>query len=60
MYIALNWLKELVDCQLDPEELAKTLTLAGFEVESIEDRSTWANGVVVGARSDTDSTSQCR
>ena len=48
MYIALNWLKELVDYQLDPEELAKTLTLAGFEVESIEDRSTWADGVVVG------------
>lgn len=48
MYIALNWLKELVDCQLDPEELAKTLTLAGFEVESIEDRRTWAEGVVVG------------
>jgi phenylalanyl-tRNA synthetase beta chain len=48
MYIALNWLKELVDCQLEPEELAKTLTLAGFEVESIEDRSTWADGVVVG------------
>ena len=48
MYIALNWLKELVDCELAPEELAKTLTLAGFEVESIEDRSTWADGVVVG------------
>jgi phenylalanyl-tRNA synthetase beta chain len=48
MYIALNWLKELVDCHLDPEKLAKTLTLAGFEVESIEDRSTWADGVVVG------------
>jgi phenylalanyl-tRNA synthetase beta chain len=48
MYIALNWLKELVDCQLEPEELAKTLTLAGFEVESIEDRNTWADGVVVG------------
>jgi phenylalanyl-tRNA synthetase beta chain len=48
MYIALNWLKELVDCQLEPEALAQTLTLAGFEVESIEDRSTWADGVVVG------------
>jgi phenylalanyl-tRNA synthetase beta chain len=48
MYIALNWLKELVDCQLDPETLAQTLTLAGFEVESIDDRSTWADGVVVG------------
>ena len=48
MYIALNWLKELVDYQLDSIELAKALTLAGFEVESIEDRSTWADGVVVG------------
>jgi phenylalanyl-tRNA synthetase beta chain len=48
MYIALNWLKELVEYQLDAEELAKTLTLAGFEVESIEDRRTWADGVVVG------------
>jgi phenylalanyl-tRNA synthetase beta chain len=48
MYIALNWLKELVEYQLDPEELAKTLTLAGFEVESIDDRSTWADGVIVG------------
>jgi phenylalanyl-tRNA synthetase beta chain len=48
MYIALNWLKEFVDCNLAPEELAKTLTLAGFEVESIEDRSSWAKGVVVG------------
>ena len=48
MYIALNWLKELVDFQLDSIELAKALTLAGFEVESIEDRSTWADGVVVG------------
>lgn len=48
MYIALNWLKELVDYELAPEDLAKTLTLAGFEVESIEDRSTWADGVVVG------------
>ncbi|WP_373548016.1 phenylalanine--tRNA ligase subunit beta [Chamaesiphon sp.] len=48
MYIALNWLKELVNCELAPEELAKTLTLAGFEVESIEDRNTWADGVVVG------------
>jgi len=32
---------------LSPEELAETLTLAGFE-EDIEDRRTWADGVVVG------------
>ncbi|MDI9635746.1 phenylalanine--tRNA ligase subunit beta [Oscillatoria amoena NRMC-F 0135] len=48
MRISLNWLRELVDITLSPEELAQTLTMAGFEVEDIEDRRTWADGVVVG------------
>ena len=48
MRISLNWLRELVDFAMTPEELAQTLTMAGFEVEDIEDRSTWADGVVVG------------
>lgn len=50
MRISLNWLRELVEpaLTLTPEELAETLTLAGFEVEDIEDRRTWASGVVVG------------
>ena len=48
MRISLNWLRELVELTLTPEELAETLTLAGFEVEDIEDRRTWADGVVVG------------
>lgn len=48
MRISLNWLKELVDFQLSPVALADALTMAGFEVEDIEDRSTWAAGVVVG------------
>ncbi|MDY6803669.1 MAG: phenylalanine--tRNA ligase subunit beta [Cyanobacteriota bacterium] len=48
MRISLNWLRELVDLKLTPEELAHTLTMAGFEVEDIEDRSKWAEGVVVG------------
>lgn len=48
MRISLNWLKELVDIQLSPEALAETLTMAGFEVEDIEDRRAWAEGVVVG------------
>jgi phenylalanyl-tRNA synthetase beta chain len=48
MRISLNWLRELVDITLTPEELADTLTMAGFEVEEIEDRRTWAEGVVVG------------
>jgi phenylalanyl-tRNA synthetase beta chain len=48
MRISLNWLRELVEIKLNPEELAETLTMAGFEVEDIEDRRTWAKGVVVG------------
>jgi phenylalanyl-tRNA synthetase beta chain len=48
MYISLNWLKEFVECDLAPAELAEVLTAAGFEVESIDDRRTWADGVVVG------------
>lgn len=50
MRISLNWLRELVEpaLTLTPEELAETLTLAGFEVEDIEDRASWASGVVVG------------
>ncbi|MBR8833871.1 MAG: phenylalanine--tRNA ligase subunit beta [Stigonema ocellatum SAG 48.90 = DSM 106950] len=48
MRISLKWLQELVDLKLSPEELAETLTMAGFEVEDIEDRRTWASGVVIG------------
>ncbi|MEA5619804.1 phenylalanine--tRNA ligase subunit beta [Cronbergia sp. UHCC 0137] len=48
MRISLTWLKKLVEIKLSPEELAETLTMAGFEVEDIEDRRTWADGVVVG------------
>jgi phenylalanyl-tRNA synthetase beta chain len=48
MRISLNWLRELVDLTMPPEDLADMLTMAGFEVEDIEDRRTWADGVVVG------------
>jgi len=48
MRISLNWLREIVDTTLTPEELAHTLTMAGFEVEDIEDRRTWADGVIIG------------
>ncbi|HEY9646363.1 MAG TPA: phenylalanine--tRNA ligase subunit beta, partial [Chroococcidiopsis sp.] len=48
MRISWNWLRELVDLTMTPETLAETLTMAGFEVEDIEDRRTWADGVVVG------------
>ncbi|MEN9255214.1 MAG: hypothetical protein Q6K26_10085, partial [Gloeomargarita sp. SZTDM-1c_bins_89] len=50
MRISLNWLRELVDlpAAVTVEEVAERLTMAGFEVEAIEDRRTWAEGVVVG------------
>ncbi|MEN9229986.1 MAG: phenylalanine--tRNA ligase subunit beta [Thermostichus sp. DG02_5_bins_236] len=48
MRISLKWLRELVDFELEPEELGEALTLVGFEVEDIEDRRTWADGVVLG------------
>lgn len=48
MRISLNWLRELVDVAIAPEDLAETLTMAGFEVEEIEDRRSWADGVLLG------------
>ncbi len=48
MRVSLNWLKELVDISLTPEELGKILTIAGFEVEAIEDLRANADGVVIG------------
>ncbi|MEM6868384.1 MAG: phenylalanine--tRNA ligase subunit beta, partial [Cyanobacteria bacterium P01_C01_bin.121] len=48
MRVSVNWLKELVEFDFSPEALAEALTMAGFEVEDIEDRQSWANGVVVG------------
>ncbi len=48
MRISLSWLQELVDISLPPEDLAHLLTMAGFEVEEIEDRRSWAEGVKVG------------
>jgi phenylalanyl-tRNA synthetase beta chain len=48
MRISLNWLQDLVDISMSPEALAEMLTMAGFEVEDIEDRRTWAKGVVLG------------
>lgn len=50
MRVSLNWLRELValPAEITVTQLAERLTVAGFEVEDIEDRRTWADGVVVG------------
>jgi phenylalanyl-tRNA synthetase beta chain len=48
MRVPLSWLREFVDFDLSPEQLAERLTLLGMEVKGIEGRgSDWAN-VVVG------------
>ena len=48
MRVPLSWLREFVDFDLTPEQLAERLTLLGMEVKGIERRGTeWAN-VVVG------------
>ncbi|EAZ92750.1 phenylalanine--tRNA ligase subunit beta [Crocosphaera chwakensis] len=48
MKISVNWLRELVNVTLTPEALADLLTIAGLEVDDIEDRRQWADGVVIG------------
>ena len=51
MRVSLQWLRELVlgDAQaLEPQRLAERLSIAGFEVEAIEDLAAQAAGVVVG------------
>jgi phenylalanyl-tRNA synthetase beta chain len=48
MKISLKWLKDYVDINLAPKELAEKLTMAGLEVGSIETKGgTWDN-VVIG------------
>ena len=48
MQVSLHWLQELVACDLLATELAERLSVAGFEVETIEDLAARAAGVVVG------------
>ena len=47
MKLPLNWLREWVDIPWPPAELASRLTLAGFEVESLEPAAPPFSGVVV-------------
>jgi phenylalanyl-tRNA synthetase beta chain len=51
MKVSLQWLRELVandGALLEPEQLAERLSIAGFEVEAIEDQAAATAGVVVG------------
>ena len=48
MKVPYTWLQEFVDVNQPIEQLGDSLSIAGFEVESIYDYSTRAKGVVVG------------
>jgi len=48
MKVTYNWLKDMVDINVSPEELAKKLTSAGMEVEEIVYQNEHLHDVVVG------------
>ncbi len=46
MRLTLNWLKDYVDIDLPPEDLADLLTMAGLEVEAVEPLGDGLDGVI--------------
>jgi phenylalanyl-tRNA synthetase beta chain len=48
MRISFNWLKDYVDIDLTPQQLADRLTMAGLEVEGMEFLGSGLEGVIVG------------
>jgi len=48
MRVSLQWLRELVACDLAAAELGERLSMAGFELDGLQDLAAQAAGVVVG------------
>ncbi|MEC7896775.1 MAG: phenylalanine--tRNA ligase subunit beta, partial [Cyanobacteriota bacterium] len=48
MRVSLSWLKDLVQVNEPASQLGERLSMAGFEVEELDDLSSLAQGVVVG------------
>lgn len=48
MKFTLSWLKEYVEFDIPPRELAEKLTMSGLEVESLEYKGEGLEGVIVG------------
>lgn len=48
MRVSLEWLTEYVDISMEPDELARALSMSGTEVERIIDIRTGVEGVVLG------------
>ena len=49
MNVTLNWLKNYIDFEFSPSELADRLTMLGIEVETIKQLGAELEGVVVGS-----------
>ena len=49
MNVTLNWLKNYIDFEFSPRELADRLTMLGIEVESVKRLGAELEGVVVGS-----------
>ena len=49
MNVTLNWLKNYINCEFSPNELADRLTMLGVEVESIKQLGADLEGVIVGS-----------
>ncbi len=47
MKASINWLKEFVDLDIGPADLSSMLTMAGLEVEEVEDVGSEVEGVIV-------------
>ncbi len=52
MKVTLNWLKEYVEIDLSPEELAHRLTMAGLEVDAMERLGEGLDSVIVARLAD--------
>jgi len=48
MKVSLSWLKEYIPVDMTVTELTDRLTMAGLEVDSVEDRYAWLNSVRIG------------
>ena len=48
MRVSISWLKQLVQVNESEDDLSERLSMAGFEVDDVDDLSARAEGVVVG------------
>ena len=48
MKISVSWLKQYVDIDVTPQELCDKMTMAGFEIEEMQDLSQSMKNVAVG------------